>query len=182
MQKVAVILPAYNEELTIAGTIEAFHRALPEARIVVVNNNSRDATGAIAAETLKRLGADGEVIAEVRQGKGNAVRRAFMEVDADIYVMSDADLTYPAERVRDLIQPVAERRADMVVGDRRSGGHYRNENKRKFHDSGNNLVRWLVNKLFRARLTDIMRGGVSTGNGYDLACPGQALPHHRDSR
>ncbi len=155
---IALILPAYNEALTIAATMEAFHRELPEACIVVVDNNSSDATATIAAETLRRLGAAGKVISELRQGKGNAVRRAFLEVDADIYVMSDADLTYPAERVRDLIQPVLDNRADMVVGDRLSGGHYRQENKRQFHGFGNALVRWLVNKLFRARLADIMSG------------------------
>lgn len=158
MNRVAIILPAYNEELTVAGTIEAFHRVLPGARIVVIDNRSTDATRTIAEETLRRLNADGEVIAEVRPGKGNAVRRAFMAVDADIYVLADADLTYPAERVGDLIRPVAEQQADMVVGDRRTGGHYRNENKRRFHDFGNELVRLLVNKLFRANLADIMSG------------------------
>ena len=151
-------MPAYNESLTIAATIEAFHRELPEAQIVVVDNNSKDATAAIAADTLQRLGATGEVISELRQGKGNAVRRAFLEVDADIYVMSDADLTYPAEQVHQLIQPVLDNRADMVVGDRLSGGHYSKENKRQLHGFGNALVRWLVNTLFRARLADIMSG------------------------
>lgn len=138
--------------------MEAFHRELPEARILVVDNNSSDATATIAAETLRRLGALGEVLAEPRQGKGNAVRRAFLDIDADIYVMSDADLTYPAERIRDLIRPILEQRADMVVGDRLSGGHYRKENKRNFHTFGNSLVKWLVNKLFCADLSDIMSG------------------------
>lgn len=138
--------------------MEAFHRELPEARIVVVDNNSTDGTAAISAETLLRLGVRGEVISELRKGKGNAVRRAFLEVDADIYVMSDADLTYPAERVRDLIQPVLDGRADMVVGDRLSGGHYQQQNKRQFHGFGNSLVRWLVNTLFHAKLADIMSG------------------------
>ncbi len=155
---IALILPAYNEALTIAATMEAFHRALPGMRIIVVDNNSTDATQRIASETLQRLGAAGAVLSELRQGKGNAVRRAFLEVEADIYVMSDADLTYPAARVRDLIQPVLENRADMVVGDRLSGGHYRQENKRHFHGLGNALVKWLVNTLFHARLADIMSG------------------------
>lgn len=158
MVSIALILPAYNEALTIASTIEAFHRELPEMRIVVVDNNSTDGTAAIAAETLRRIGAQGEVIPELRRGKGNAVRRAFLEVDADIYVMSDADFTYPAEQVRELIQPILDRRADMVVGDRLSGGHYHQENKRPFHGLGNALVKWLVNTLFRARLADIMSG------------------------
>jgi glycosyltransferase involved in cell wall biosynthesis len=158
MNKVAIILPAYNEELTIAGTIEAFYRALPEARIVIVNNNSRDETANIARDTIARLNASGEVFNEHQQGKGNAVRRAFADVEADIYVLADADMTYPAERIHDLIQPISANQADMVVGDRLSGGHYKNENKRNFHGFGNNLVSWLINKLFRANLKDIMTG------------------------
>jgi glycosyltransferase involved in cell wall biosynthesis len=102
--------------------------------------------------------AHGLVINELRQGKGNAVRRAFLDVDADIYVLADADLTYPAERVQDVIRPIQENRADMVVGDRLSGGHYLKENKRPFHNFGNELVRNMVNWLFRARLADIMSG------------------------
>lgn len=158
MLKIAIILPAFNEELTIADTVEAFHRARPDARIVVVNNNSTDRTVALARETLKKLNADGEVIDEFRPGKSNAVRRAFLECDADVYVMADADCTYPAGRLEDLIRPILERHADMVIGDRISGGHYRRENKRTFHNFGNDLVKWLVNRLFRAKLGDIMSG------------------------
>src|SRR5690606_34173832 len=96
MPKIAIILPAFNEEQTIADTIEAFHAEMPDAQIVVVDNNSQDATGRIAADTLERLGAAGIVIREARQGKGNAVRRAFLDIEADVYVLADADLTYPA--------------------------------------------------------------------------------------
>lgn len=155
---IAVILPAYNEELTIAATIKAFHRELPDARIVVVDNNSTDRTAEIAREALKAIRAFGVVLDESRQGKGNALRKAFWEVDADIYVLSDADLTYPATRVHDLVRPVAEGRADMVVGDRHSGGHYAEENKRPFHRFGNRLVTSLVNRLFESKLADIMSG------------------------
>ena len=155
---IAVILPAYNEELTIAATIQAFHAQLPQARIVVVNNNSRDATHQIAADTLARLNIAGEVIDEPRQGKGNAVRRAFLDTEADAYVLADADLTYPADRVHDLLRPVLEGKADMVVGDRHSGGHYASENKRPLHNFGNGLVQNLVNRLFGANLVDIMSG------------------------
>jgi glycosyltransferase involved in cell wall biosynthesis len=95
---------------------------------------------------------------ESRKGKGNAVRRAFLEIDADVYVLSDADLTYPAERVRDLMGPVIEGSADMVVGDRHSAGHYSAENKRALHGFGNRLVCALVNRLFHAKLADIMSG------------------------
>lgn len=156
--RIAVILPAYNEAATIAPTIEAFYAELPAAQFVVVNNNSNDDTGAIARETLTRLGASGQVIDEARQGKGNAVRRAFLAVEAEIYVLADADLTYPAHQVLELIKPVAEGRADMVVGDRRSGGQYLAENKRAFHNFGNALIQRLVNRLFNASLVDIMSG------------------------
>jgi glycosyltransferase involved in cell wall biosynthesis len=155
---VAVVLPAYNEELTIAGVISSFHEALPDAAIWVINNRSSDQTHAIANTLLKELGCKGGVIQEDAPGKGNAVRRAFLEIDADIFVMADADLTYPADEVLKLIKPVLENRADMVVGDRHSSGCYGAENKRSLHEFGNQLVRRLVNVLFRSRLVDIMSG------------------------
>jgi len=156
--RIAVILPAYNEELTIGPTIESFWRAMPGAEIVIVNNNSTDATEKVARGTLASLSAHGRIINECRQGKGNAVRRAFSDVDADIYVMADADLTYPAEMVGMLIQPIIDGEADMVVGDRLSEGHYARENKRRFHGFGNRLVKDLINRLFGSRLKDIMSG------------------------
>ena len=156
--KVALILPAYNEELTIEATVRAFHVALPEAAIWVINNRSSDATESIAQNTLSSLGCLGGVLNESRKGKGNAVRRAFLEINADFYILADADLTYPAARVRDLLAPVLEGRADMVVGDRHSAGHYAAENKRALHGIGNRLVRSLVNSLFNAELADIMSG------------------------
>jgi len=155
---IAVVLPAYNEELTIGDTIRAFHTALPEATIFVVNNNSSDETEKIAKHTFAELRCSGKVINENKQGKGNAMRRAFMTINADIYVLADADMTYPAERARDLIRPVAEGYADMVVGDRHSGGHYAQENKRALHGFGNLLVQTMINRLFNARLVDIMSG------------------------
>ena len=155
---VAVVLPAYNEELTIEGTIRAFHAALPHAAIWIVNNRSSDATDSVARNTVLALGCAGGVINESRKGKGNAVRRAFLEIDADIYVLADADLTYPAERAKDLMAPVINGLADMVVGDRHSAGHYAAENKRALHGFGNGLVRSLVNRLFNAELADIMSG------------------------
>jgi len=157
-KNVAVILPAYNEELTIEGTIRAFREALPEAAIYVINNNSRDRTGAIASQVLQELACQGGVIDENRQGKGSALRRAFIDINADIYVLADADLTYPADQARELMEPVLQGRADMVVGDRQSGGDYARENQRSFHGFGNGLVQWMVNNLFRAKLVDIMSG------------------------
>jgi len=155
---IAVILPAYNEELTIRQTMQAFHRAVPEARIVVINNRSSDATCRIAEETLQNLGCDGRVITENLPGKGNALRRGFIDIDADIYILADADMTYPADRARDLLLPILENRADMVVGDRHSQGHYQKENRRPLHGFGNRLVQGLVNWLFHAKLVDIMSG------------------------
>jgi glycosyltransferase involved in cell wall biosynthesis len=154
----AVILPAYNEELTLEKTVRAFHAALPEASVWIINNRSTDATETIARRVLAELACAGGVINELRKGKGNAVRRAFLEIDADIYVLCDADLTYPAERARDLIAPVAAGEVDMAVGDRHSAGHYASENKRAMHGFGNRLVRDMVNYLFSANLADIMSG------------------------
>lgn len=157
-KKIAVILPAYNEQQTIAATITDFCQALPSASVWVVNNRSSDNTEQIALETLSRLKCAGGVINEKRPGKGNAVRRAFLNVDADIYVLADADLTYPAAQVHELLAPVVTGEADMAVGDRHSAGHYAAENKRIFHGFGNRMVRDLVNKLFDANLADIMSG------------------------
>ena len=158
MTQTAVILPAYNEEKTIIPAIEAFHQELPDAAVWVINNRSTDATERAAKETISRLGCRGGVIQEPRIGKGNAVRRAFLEINADIYILADADLTYPATKVHDLMMPVLNGRADMTVGDRHSTGHYAAENKRIFHGFGNRLVRFLVNWLFRANLLDILSG------------------------
>jgi len=158
MSNVAIILPAYNEELTIRDTIVDFHRELPEAMLIVVNNASTDNTAAVAQQTLESLSARGKVIQEPRPGKANAVRTGLKAVDAEIYVMVDADLTYPAKHVHDLIKPVQENDADLVVGDRISGGHYQAENKRQFHNFGNRLICNLVNRLFHARQNDILSG------------------------
>jgi glycosyltransferase involved in cell wall biosynthesis len=158
MCNIAVILPAYNEEQTITATIEDFHYELPDAVIWVINNRSDDATEKIALATLLRLGCMGGVINERRPGKGNAVRRAFMDIDADVYILADADLTYPASQAKALIDPIIRGDADMVVGDRHSAGHYAVENKRVLHGFGNRLVRDLVNTLFSASLADIMSG------------------------
>ncbi len=161
MQKnlsIAIILPAYNEEATIEATIRAFHQAVPEASIYVINNCSTDNTTDIAQRTLEEIHASGAVIQEMRKGKGNALRTAFLQIDADYYLLADADLTYPANRARDLLAPVMRDEADMVVGDRQSGGHYAKENKRPLHGFGNQLVQGLINGLFRAHLSDVMSG------------------------
>ena len=158
MTHIAIILPAYNEELTVAATIEDFHRELPNASIWVINNRSTDSTEQCAIDALQRLKARGGVVRESRPGKGNAVRRALLDIDADVYVLADADLTYPASDVHTLLKPVLANEADMVVGDRHSEGQYATENKRALHGFGNRLVRDLVNRLFSAKLADIMSG------------------------
>lgn len=158
MARIALVLPAYNEERTLEATIRGFHGSLPEAAIWVVNNNSTDDTRAIAEDAIRNLGCAGGIIDEQRRGKGNAVRRAFMEIEADVYVLADADLTYPADQIRVLLDPVVNGIADMTVGDRHSAGNYAAENKRLLHGLGNRLVRGLVNGLFRSNLADIMSG------------------------
>ena len=150
--KIAVLVPCYNEELTIGKVIEDFKRELPEADIYVYDNNSKDNTSKIA----KEKGAI--VVKEYRQGKGNVVRSMFRDIDADIYIMVDGDDTYPAEAARDMIQPIIDGEADMVIGDRLSNGTYFQENKRPFHDFGNNLVKGLIGLLFKNEIRDIMTG------------------------
>lgn len=149
--KIAVLIPCYNEELTVSDVVKDFKKALPEADIYVYNNNSKDRTKELA------LAAGAIVKDEYAQGKGNVVRAMFTDIDADIYVMVDGDNTYPADEVQALIQPVIEGRADMVIGDRLSSTYY-SENKRPFHNFGNSLVKGLINFLFKSNLEDIMTG------------------------
>lgn len=150
--KIAVLVPCYNEELTIGKVVEDFKRELPEADIYVYDNNSKDNTSKIAEEK------GAIVVKEYRQGKGNVVRSMFRDIDADIYIMVDGDDTYPAEAARDMIQPIIDGEADMVIGDRLSNGTYFQENKRPFHDFGNNLVKGLIGLLFKNEIRDIMTG------------------------
>ncbi len=156
-KSVAIIIPAYNEELTICQVMRDFHVVMPQAQIIVVNNNSSDKTDELARRTLQE-GMAGRVIVERRQGKAAAVRRAFAEVEADVYVMVDADCTYPAADLPALLKPVLDDEADIVVGNRHADGAYSKENKRMFHDWGNNLVLRLINRLFDGSLKDILSG------------------------
>lgn len=150
--KIAVLLPCYNEEITIGKVIEDFKRELPEATIYVYDNNSSDRTTEVA------LSHGAVVRQEPRQGKGNVVRSMFRDIDADIYVMADGDDTYPAEFVHDIIKPVINGEANLVIGDRLSNGTYFNENKRQFHGFGNTLVKNLINRLYKSNINDIMTG------------------------
>lgn len=151
MDKVAVLIPCYNEEKTIGKVIADAHAALPEAVIYVYNNNSADRTAEIAEE------AGAVVRNEYAQGKGNVIRRMFREIDAECYVMVDGDDTYPMESAPEMVRLVLEHNADMVVGDRLSSTYFE-ENKRPFHNFGNTLVRSSINRLFDSDIRDIMTG------------------------
>lgn len=147
---IAVLLPCFNEELTIGKVVRDFRKALPDATIYVYDNNSTDCTAAVAAE------AGATVRLEPRQGKGNVIRSMFEDIDADVYVMADGDDTYPADAAPDLVAKVLEG-YDMVIGDRLSSTYFQ-ENKRPFHNFGNRLVRDSINGLFGSHVTDIMTG------------------------
>ncbi|WP_353947628.1 glycosyltransferase family 2 protein [Sporolactobacillus sp. Y61] len=150
--KIAVLIPCYNEELTIGKVIDDFKRELPDSEIYVYDNNSTDHTNEIA------MAKGVTVIKEIRQGKGNVVRSMFFDIDADYYVMVDGDDTYPAEAVHELLEPLIHGKADMTIGDRLSNGTYENENKRVFHNFGNTIVKNLINRLYKSHINDIMTG------------------------
>lgn len=151
-QDVAVLIPCYNEAVTIAKVVADFRAALPLANIYVYDNNSTDGTAHLAAEA-------GAIVAhEPRQGKGNVVRQMFREIEAHYYLMVDGDDTYPAESAPDLLRPLAMDEADMAVGDRISNGSYREENERPFHGFGNNLVRWMIKRMYGYGFEDVMTG------------------------
>ena len=149
--KIAVLIPCYNESRTVEKVVRDFKRALPEATIYVYDNNSTDGT----AELARKAGA--VVRQERMQGKGNVIRRMFREIDADCYIMTDGDDTYPAEYAPEMVRLVLTEQADMVVGDRLSSTYF-TENKRPFHNFGNELVRVSINRLFGSDIKDIMTG------------------------
>lgn len=151
MDKIAVLIPCYNESRTIEKVVEDFKRVLPEAVVYVYDNNSTDGTDEIA----RKAGAI--VRYEYKQGKGNVIRRMFRDIDAECYIIIDGDDTYPVEAALEMIAPVFERNADMVVGDRLSSTYF-TENKRAFHNFGNSLVRKSINMLFDADIKDMMTG------------------------
>ena len=151
LDKIAVLIPCYNEEKTVAKVVRDFKEVLPEAVIYVYDNNSSDRTAKLAKE------AGAVVRHEYLQGKGNVIRRMFREIDAEVYLMTDGDDTYPAEFAREMADKVLKRQADMVVGDRLSSTYF-TENKRPFHNFGNTLVRSTINRLFHTEIKDIMTG------------------------
>ncbi len=149
---VAVLIPCYNEEITIAKVVDDFKIALPDAKIYVYDNNSSDKTAVIAAEH------GALVFSEPRQGKGHVVRQMLRDISADYYLMIDGDDTYPAEAAKGVLMPLIEGRADMTVGDRLSNGTYGEENDRAFHGFGNHLVRMLIKWIYGFKFSDVMTG------------------------
>ena len=151
MDTVAVLIPCYNESLTVEKVITDWKKALPNAKIYVYDNNSSDKTDELA----KSAGAI--VRYEYQQGKGNVIRRMFREIDALVYIMVDGDDTYPADCAQEMVDLVLNKQVDMVIGDRLSSSYF-TENKRLFHNSGNTIVRWSINTLFHSNIRDVMTG------------------------
>lgn len=151
MDKIAVLIPCYNECQTIGKVVRGISAALPEAVVYVYDNNSTDGSGELAR-------AAGAIVRrERKQGKGSVIRRMFREIDARAYLMLDGDDTYPADAAPEMVRLVLEQGADMVIGDRLSSTYFQ-ENKRPFHNLGNVLVRTAINGLFRSSIRDIMTG------------------------
>lgn len=151
-ETIAVLIPCYNEEITIGKVVDDFKKALPQAQIYVYDNNSSDATAQIARDR-------GAIVrSEPRQGKGNVVRQMMRDIDADYYLMVDGDDTYPADAAMELLEPLMDGTADITVGDRLSNGTYGKENDRAFHGFGNNLVRFLIKLLYGFEFHDVMTG------------------------
>lgn len=164
MDKIAVLIPCYNEEKTIGKVVRDAKNALPEAVIYVYDNNSKDRTVEIA------LQAGAQVRYEYMQGKGNVIRRMFREIEAECYIMVDGDDTYPMEYAREMADKVLEHNADMVVGDRLSSTYF-TENKRPFHNLGNSIVRSSINQLFCCSIKDIMTGFRAFSYGFAKTFP-----------
>lgn len=164
MDKIAVLIPCYNEEKTIGKVVSDFKAVLPEAVIYVYDNRSTDNTAKIAAQ------AGAVVRREYVQGKGNVIRRMFREIDAQCYIMADGDDTYPAEFAPEMAKLVLEKKVDMVVGDRLSSTYF-TENKRPFHNFGNSLVRKSINALFGSDIKDVMTGYRAFGYNFVKTYP-----------
>lgn len=164
MDKIAVLIPCYNESQTIHKVVTDFKRVLPEATIYVYDNNSSDNTSQIAAD------AGAIVKYEYQQGKGNVIRRMFREIDAECYIMVDGDDTYPADYAANMVDLVLNKNVDMVIGDRLSSTYFE-ENKRPFHNFGNKIVRLGINKIFKSDIRDVMTGYRAFSYGFVKTFP-----------
>ena len=164
MKKIAVLLPCFNEELTIAKVVVDFRKVLPEAEIYVYDNNSTDRSKELAGKA-------GAVVRSIpQQGKGHVVRKMFQDIEADCYLMVDSDDTYPAEAAPDLVRDILSGEMDMVTGDRLSTTYYE-VNSRKFHNFGNSLVCFLIRLLFRHKVSDVMTGYRAFSRRFVKNCP-----------
>lgn len=157
-KKIVVLLPAKDESMTIRESLIRFHKVMPHAKLVVIDNNSSDKTAEIANVTIDELQCDGEVLFVPKAGKGNALQSAFKHVHADAYLICDADLTYPIEDAPKLLEVLFSANCDMVVGERLSKGDYRLLNKRRFHYIGNKIITALINFLFTKQYRDVASG------------------------
>lgn len=164
MNTIAVLIPCYNEESTVRKVVQDYKKVLPNAKVYVYDNNSTDKT----VEYAKEAGA--VVRHEYLQGKGNVVRRMFRDIDADCFIITDGDDTYPAEAAAEMASRIFEGKADMVIGDRLSSTYFE-ENKRLFHNTGNRAVRWLINKIFKTDIKDIMTGFRAFGKDFVKTFP-----------
>lgn len=154
--KTCIVIPAYNEEAAIARTVGDYKAAFPNAVLVVIDNNSSDATSHMA-RTVLNPGRD-FLLTERRQGKGAAVKTGLSRVSADIYIMTDGDNTYPAEDAARLHQILLEERCDMVVGDRLSAGAYSAQNDRRGHSAGNRFLSRYISFLAGETYGDVLSG------------------------
>lgn len=161
---IAVLIPCYNESITVKKTVQDFAQALPDAKIYVFDNNSTDDTARLAKE------AGAVVFCEQRQGKGNVVRTMFREIQADCYILVDGDDTYDAMAAPEMVRLITEENYDMVIGDRLNSSYF-TENKRRFHNVGNRLVRFAINRLFKSDVQDIMTGYRAMGRRFVKTCP-----------
>lgn len=164
MKRIVILIPCFNEEITVAKVVSDFKIELPKAEIIVLDNCCTDQTIPLAKE------AGAKILTCSRKGKGAAVRKAFQEIDADIYILVDGDDTYPAEAIHSMLDAL-NNGADMVVGDRLSGGRYFKQNKRPMHNIGNLLVRSSINFLFRTQLKDVLSGYRVFSKTFVKNCP-----------
>lgn len=164
MDKIAVLIPCFNEEKSIGKVVRDAYKYLPDAKVYVYDNNSSDNT----VDEAKKAGA--VIRHEYMQGKGNVIRRMFREIQAECYVMVDGDDTYEMSSAPQMVDLVINHNADMVVGDRLSSSYF-TENKRPFHNLGNSLVRWSINKLFACDIKDIMTGFRAFSYGFVKSFP-----------
>lgn len=170
MVQIAIIIPIYNEEKTIREVLLDFYNYLSKTeynfKLYIIDNNSNDSSNTIAKQTIIQYNIPGTILFVKKQGKANAIREAFYNINAEVYVIVDGDSTYWANDLPKLLQPILTNQADMVIGNRLSSGIYQQQNKRLFHEFGNSLVKNLINFLFKANIKDVMTGYRACNNRF----------------